>query len=405
MRFLAIMSLEQFIQAHSLKDPETDQFKFGALRIALQNLALADIQILVISENPQLLQTFIVYAKQSISVLNTENFDSNASILASVSITDPVMLVREAHRHIAPTIAVSFFDSLQQIDEFEHLNFHNPGRLFQHYHAWIESQVPIHPCRRKLLMSVGELVPQDQSKIVEALSLVYQRVKTSNSISLRALIAKIGALIAEQETEPNGHIYRLKMGFLEENLFDARMIESLREQTGIVFTTEEFNQIWQATNPDYAQIQERLARVNMKLLREHGFDFECVGFTNIKDMRHLLEELQAHDAAYVLAKGQLVGFAGLRLSCSFIEQKTRVEMLADAVKYAGYGRSFLDMQSSAQARTPATFFVSSGSDLSEIQAVKGMNALPNWDGSPLHIWAELQVEAGLSHQKSVEQVL
>jgi hypothetical protein len=386
---LAVMTLEQWIEANNLHAHETLEQRQQALSAALERLQTTDTQHLLLVQDSESLAEFMTYAQQHVSVVGRDDFDPKAHLIVSERFDlNEGEQIREAHRHISPKSIVSFVHAVQHIDEFDNLSFYNPGEDFQHYHAWVQANLPIHPSRRMMVMAVGEIVQQDLGKMADALLPILEKKDLQTQHA--TILAKLGALIARQEAGPDGVIYNLKMGKVETKYFDMQMVTMIHQEVGLQVTLDEFEAVWQATNPAYSQIEEKLQGVDAQAIRAAGYDFELIGYTNEKDMSHLLKELQKHDAAYHVAKGQLIGFAGLRLACSYVEQKSVQEMLNDLMSRVTYPASYLMSQTPQKTRSQPVYYVSSKS---QVDNKPGMTNLIGWNGSSVQIWANEQIEA------------
>lgn len=387
---LAVMSLQQWIDANHLMDDATQTLQIDALHSALTTLQTTQIRILLLCSDEALFRQFMAFISSQITLRET----AETTLLPRQILDDTqdsyVEAIRAIHRQdLDARSVVSFISSVQLIDEFTNLSYHNPGQHFQHYHAWVESYLPIFPKKHTIVMFAGEVVPQDRAKAINVFLPIAEQQKRPNS-NLHSLLVKMQQLFVEQEIGPHGHIYQFKMGMIEESIFDTKMIDCIKIQLEINLTGDQFNQIWQATNPDFSEIETGLRQVGAQKLRRNGYDLEFVSYTNPKDMARLANELKQHDQAYVLAKGQLIGLGGVRLSCSFLEQKTQLEMIQDIVSHTSYAHSMWLVQSPHKSRAQSVYFVTSAPTLPE--SVKAINEMPNahvllgWDGSPLDEW-------------------
>lgn len=387
---LAVMSLQQWIDANHLMDDATQTLQFDALHSALSLLQTTQICILLLCSDSALFRQFMAF----IGSQSTLRQAAETTLLPRQILDNTqdwyVEAIRAIHRQdLDARSVVSFISSVQQIDEFTHLSYHNPGQYFQHYHAWVDSYLPIFPKKCTIVMFAGEVVPQDRAKAINVFLPIAEQQKKPNS-NLHILIVQMQSLFALQEIAPHGHVHQFKMGFIDDSTFDTRMIACIKEQLGIDLSISQFNQIWQAANPDFSEIETGLRQVDAEKLRRNGYDLEFVSYTNPKDMARLADELKQHDQAYVLAKGQLIGLAGLRLSCSFLEQKTQLEMIQDIVSHTSYAHSMQLVHSSHKSRAQSVYFVTSAPTLPE--SLKALNDMPNvhvllgWDGSPLDEW-------------------
>ena len=381
---LAVMSLRQWMEANKILNVETQTLDYDALRAALDVLEITQIQILLLASNADDMQQFLTFAGSSISNI------LYVKPVADDSEETYTEAVRQAHRQLAPRSVVSFSPYLQQIPEFTHLSFANPGQSFQYYFQWVDSYLPVHPTQKTIVMAVGEVVRQDRSAAAPVLSDILAIKNIGADIS--DLVAKMFSLILEQEHGPEGYIYQFKMGFMAEEIFDQRMIDSFAEKLGIQLSIEEFNQIWQATNPTFSEIQPLLSQIDAQELQRNGYSMVFLAYTNRKDMRRLHEELQQHDQAYVSVNGDLIGFAGVPLACSFMKQNSTLEMLQEVTTENSYPQSYQLAESPKKMPQRPIYWVSS--ELTLTEKLAAINAMPNvsvclgWDGSSLHEWIE-----------------
>ena len=398
---LAVMSLQQWMDIHTVNYGGVRRLSYNSLRASLGHLQMTDIRLLLIVCDWKLVEKydhFLNIIPSDFGVADELLLIRSVSEESKEAYTEALRRVfrMDIKSHSATQIKmlestetiVSFTPHLQKIDEFSNLSFYNPGTKFQHYRAWVASHVPIFPSQHTIVMSLGNVIKQDKQKIISLLTpIVLRRLPDAD---LAKIIAKLSQLIAEQEVGPDGYIYQLQMSFLEESLFDEKMITRIQERIGLHLSSEEFNQIWQITNPSFERFKPLLERVNARAMRRAQYGLECISLTNIKDIRHLIKELRAHDCAFEIKNDQLVGFAGIPLTCSFVDQKTTVDMLRDIVKKVSIVPSFLSAHTSGQAPVHPVYFVSSETNMSEnltaISQISGVTLLLGWDGSPLQEW-------------------
>lgn len=401
---LAVMSLRQWIEANNLWDEETQTFNENLLREALIVLEITQVKILLLASNQEEMQQFLTVSGtvpgETVYVKPVAN-DTEQSYVDAV---------RQAYRQLTPRAVVSFIPNLQRIEEFSNFSFCNSGQSYQHYHAWVDSYAPVHPSKNIIVMPVGEIVKQNRAALASVLlPILEKRCPDMEKNDALRLVFKI---ITEHEQGPEGYIYKFKMGFMEESVFDQCMIDAF-SASGIPIIVEEFNRIWQATNPDFSSIKPWLDKIDARELRRAGYRFEAVGYTNPKDMHHLLDELRHHDQAYVLENGQLMGFAGLPLSCSYIKQNTVLEMIADLLNERSYSQTFQLAESPKKIPSQPIYYVTSATEMNEnlaaIAGMQGVNVLLGWDGSPVHEWvtnqAEYLHETGMSKYASTDNAM
>lgn len=386
---LALMSLQQWIDANRLWNEETQTFDATALREALEVIAITEVKTLVLASDADLMQQFLTFAGTCINDILYVKPVPNDSEEAYTE------AVRQTYRQLTPRSMVSFNSNLQRIDEFANFSFCNSGEAFKHYHAWVDSYAPVHPSKHTVVMPIGEIVKQNRPAAANVLlPIITARYPQMDK---NTVISAVFTAIMDQERGPEGYIYKFKMGFMEESFFDQCMIEYFSAQLGISITIDEFNQIWQATNPNFADIQPLLDQVNARELRCAGYRFEFVAYTNRKDMRHLLEELIQNNQAYVLDNDQLMGFAGLPLSCGFIKQNTVQDMIQNLIEEKSYTQTFQLAESPKKLPKHNIYYVTSAKDMNEdleaIGQMPGVTVLLGWDGSPVHKWvANYQME-------------
>ena len=407
---LALMSLQQWMSAHALIG-ETG-LNHEEMLGALHKLRHTQVKVLLLATEEDNPENFIRVANvyTGISNLDVGECVPDAPLFITQIAEDTEEAYVAAVRRVYPCIAageapraiVSFTSLLQQIPEYTHFSFHNPGLDARHYHAWVDSYLPIHPKQHTIAMVLGEIVQQKHEKAVAAL--LAFAIKSDPSFAAADLVPQAIDLLKEHETAPSGYIYRLKMRFMEETVFDREMVACIQERLGVVLTVSEFNQIWQTAHPDFRQIESKLNQVNAQAIRQARYDFELVSFTNPKDISHLLHELQRFDQDYVVVNGDLVGFAGLRLSCSYIQQKSIVEMLAGLIASESYPESFLVAQTPQKSSVSHNLYfvssrVASDPELDAIAALPGVTLLLGWDGSPVQDWVDEQTKEAFSLER------
>lgn len=381
---LALMSLQQWIDANRLWNEETQSFDADALSEALAVIEITEVKTLVLASDADLMQKFLTFSGTSINNILYVKPVPNDSEEAYTE------AVRQTYRQLAPRSIVSFNSNLQRIDEFTNFSFCNSGEAFKHYHAWVDSYAPVHPSKNTIVMPIGEIVKQNRRAAAEVLlPIIANRYPDMDK---GAVIRDVFAALIAHEQAPDGYIYKFKMGFMEESFFDKCMIEYFSTKFSISLTIDEFNQIWQATNPNFADIQPLLEQINARELRYAGYRFEFVAYTNPKDMRHLLQELIQNNQAYILDNGQLMGFAGLPLSCSFIKQNTVKEMIQNLIEEKSYSQTFQLAESPQKLPKHNIYYVTSANDMNEnLEAISQMprvTVLLGWDGSPVHEWVD-----------------
>lgn len=397
---LAVMSLRQWIDANEILNREAQTWDIKALRQALNVLELTQIQILLLASDADDMQQFLTWAGTTIKdILFVKPVEKDSEEAYTEAL-------RQAYRQLSPPSIVSFSPYVQQIDEFTHLSFSNPGIMFQHYHAWVDSYLPIHPPQKTIVMCVGEVVKQDRNAAAAALVSILKNKYPDKNQSV--VISAMFSLLLEQERGPEGYIYLFKMGFMKESIFDQLMIDYFIKKLDITLTIEEFNQIWQATNPSFPDIQPWLTQIDVQKMRRNGYRFEFMTYSNPKDMRHLLEELQKYDQAYVLAQGDLIGFAGLPLACSFVKQKSTEEMLRDLINETSYSQSYQLAESPKKQSKNPIYYVSSEPLMTEhleaISQIPNVTVLLGWDGSPIYEWVENSLSNSLDNSNATALV-
>ncbi|HVT62345.1 MAG TPA: hypothetical protein VHD33_02510, partial [Legionellaceae bacterium] len=305
---------------------------------------------------------------QHISVIGHHHCDVRAKILLATSMhlqtIEHQETVREAARYISMPMSrdiISFIDTVQTMEELPNLRYHNPGKEMQHYFAFLSSQLPIYPIRQTLLMCLGDVVQQDRSKMLPELRKIFHPTQ----------IAQLLGFISAQEAK-DGLIYRFKMGIMDEETFDIQMIEAIAKLTQVTLSEETFNTIWQTMNPSFGEISQALKNLDAEKLREKGYELKFISYTNPKDIKRLREELHRHDQPYVMAHGHLIGFAGFDLTCSYVEQKSTLELIQDFLPKKPLSSAF----TYGNQASPKPIFISLApaehSDLRAIEALDGV---------------------------------
>lgn len=329
------------------------------------------------------IQAFDSSMAKKIGVLGNAECDVTSKILIATSmhmqtIEHPDTL-RQALRHFPlEGEIISCLNTIQRMDDIPDLCYHNPGKQMQHVHAlMIEAHLPIYPVRQKWVMSLGDIVTQDRRK---AMRLLFPLLQEHN-------IPKFLAFLNQQE-EQGGLIHQFKMGFMDESTFDAKMLDGIQEKTGLSLSVEQFNEIWQSMNPSFQEVASTLEVLNANELRKQGHELKIISYTNCKDIRHWQQELYENDQAYALHNGHLVGFAGFELACSYVEHKSKPELVEDCMIRAHHSHRFA--YASAHA-APSVIYVTSSaamdSELQKIADIPGVEVQTNWDKStPLCGW-------------------
>ncbi len=330
------------------------------------------------------IQAFDPSMAEQIGVLGSAECGVASKVLIATSmhmqtIEHPDTL-RQALRHFPlEGEIISCLNTIQRMDDIPDLRYHNPGKHMQHVRAlMIESHLPIYPVRQKWVMSLGDIVTQDRRKAMKVLFPLLQEHAIPHLIAF-----------LNQQEEQGGLIYQFKMGFMDEATFDQKMLDGIQETTGLCLSLDQLNEIWQAMNPSFQEIVSTLDVLNANELRKQGHELKIISYTNCKDMRHWQQELHQNDQAYELHNGHLVGFAGFELACSFVQHKSKSELVEDCMIRAHHSHRFA--YASAHA-APLVIYVTSratmDADLKKIADIPGIEVRMSWDKStPLYSWS------------------
>ena len=177
---------------------------------------------------------------------------------------------------------------------------------------------------RVRIVSLGEVVTQNQMKTLNALATAI------NSENPRSAMGALGKILQHIDTQHSLDMF--KQGMKSEEDFTLEMIAKIKEETGVELSVDDFDKAWDAMNPDFADFSPVLLDILNQNLDSQKIVF--VSYTNVKDMKHLIKELDAHGMAYTRDKinGELNSIGGVSLYLSYSEKKSKAEIILQIVK-------------------------------------------------------------------------
>ncbi len=175
---------------------------------------------------------------------------------------------------------------------------------------------------KNIIISLGEIVKPDLMKGIGALAemIVEKRKDELDSEQAKKLILSI---VVSYQKEINS----FKMGTLSESEFDQGFLLLIKEKAGVELTVDELNFAWNQMNPHYNAFK---ANLSAAIVFNHKKDHKLalVSFTNPKDSRHLIKELDANEINYQLDdKGNLAEIDGVKIYFTYATQKTKAELI------------------------------------------------------------------------------
>ncbi|MBX3709538.1 MAG: hypothetical protein KIT56_10090 [Gammaproteobacteria bacterium] len=175
------------------------------------------------------------------------------------------------------------------------------------------------------IISLGEIVTPDVMKTIQAFTaLIAKKKQTANPVD----IGKSIGLVLQQKMKL---INDFKLGAVNETDFTQQMIGYLENATGIQLTTEEFDQAWNTMNPKFEQF-ESLLKQAIEYNNHPSQRVIFISYTNPKDIKCLINELERNKQNYKVDNGQLVEISGIQLYTTYAAKQTKAELIEATTK-------------------------------------------------------------------------
>lgn len=174
------------------------------------------------------------------------------------------------------------------------------------------------------ILSLGEIVTPDIRKTIQAFTDLIAKKKQAPNL---ADIGRSIGIVLQQNIKLIDDFKRI----LNEADFTKKMIDSLKNATDIELTINEFDQAWNAMSPKLEQFETLLKQaIEYNNLPKQQVIF--ISFTNPKDIRHLVNELQKSNIEYKIEKDQLVEIGGIQLFTTYGSKQTKAELIETTIK-------------------------------------------------------------------------
>lgn len=187
------------------------------------------------------------------------------------------------------------------------------------------------PRKQLRIISLGEIVTPHVMKTIQAfIALIAEKKKVANlAINLQEIGQSIGGVL-----ERNKHlINNFKLGKLDEKDFTEQMIHELKKATTIEIDIHEFDDAWNAMNPKF---EEFAALLKQAIEYHQKQQIVFISFTNPKDIRHLIKELEKNKQDYKVVNDQLIEIAGIPLYTTYAVNQNKTELIETTIKkFAG----------------------------------------------------------------------
>jgi len=175
------------------------------------------------------------------------------------------------------------------------------------------------------IISLGEIITPNIMNAIQAFtSLITGKKETGNPSE----IGKAIGIVLQQNVNL---INNFKLGKLDESDFTQQMIDALRKATGVELTISEFDHSWNEMNPQFNQFGALLAQAT-EYNSQPNQQIIFISFTNPKDIRNLIKELESNQQHYQVANDQLVEICGIQLYTTYTMQQNKAELIESTIK-------------------------------------------------------------------------
>lgn len=177
---------------------------------------------------------------------------------------------------------------------------------------------------RVRIINLGEIVTLNIMKTIGAfITVIASKNPTSNP-------ADIGQAIGSVLQANMSLINDFKLGIIDENDFNEKMISALEKATEVKLSIAEFDSAWSAMHPSFTQFEALLNEV-IAFNTQPRQKVILISFTNTKDIRYLIDELLSHGIACKTDGDQLTEIAGIKLLTTYAAQKSKAELIEIAI--------------------------------------------------------------------------
>lgn len=175
------------------------------------------------------------------------------------------------------------------------------------------------------LISLGEIITPDIMKCIQAFTVLIAKKKASSDL------AEIGKSIGAVMQANMSLINQFKLGKVSEEDFNEQMIALLEKATNVKLTVDEFDGAWNTMNPVFKQYELALQQA-IQYNKQPDQQIIFISFTNPKDIRFLMKQLDENNINYKVENGQLSEIAGIKLLTTYHEKKSKEDLIEDVIK-------------------------------------------------------------------------
>lgn len=233
------------------------------------------------------------------------------------------------------------------------------------------------------IISLGEIIMQNQMKTLVAFATLI------NPENPKSVMMQLGKILQDAETQQR--LDKFKLGLKTEEEFTSEMILKIKEATGVELTRENFDKAWNAMNPNFSEFSPLLSEV----LREHHDDQKMIfiSYTNPKDMRHLIKQLDEHKIIYTCdANGNINSIQGVSLYLTYVEKKSKADLILEVIQR---------QVASDLPKDQISFFRKESAPSPETVDIKYIRGIQRPDDPILKLLAERSIEETESKASSI----
>jgi hypothetical protein len=121
-------------------------------------------------------------------------------------------------------------------------------------------------------------------------------------------------------------INEMKLGTIDENEFDTKAIELFLKATGVRIAAEDLNKAWDVMNPEFSAFESVLKEA-IQFNKTQGQSLVLISFTNPKDIRSLIKQLDKNGIPYKTEGDVLIEIDGIKLLTTYALKKTKQELI------------------------------------------------------------------------------
>lgn len=234
------------------------------------------------------------------------------------------------------------------------------------------------------IISLGEIITQNQMKTLVAFATLI------NPENPKSVMMQLGKILQDADTQKG--LDKFKLGLKTEEEFTSDMILKIKEATGAELTRENFDKAWNAMNPNFSEFFPLLSEV----FHEHHDDQKMIfiSYTNPKDMRHLIKQLDEHKVIYTCdASGNINSIQGVSLYLTYVEKKSKADLILEVIQQ--------QVASDLPRDQNVTFFRKDSAPSLETVDIKYIRGIQRPDDPILRLLAERSIEETESKAGSV----